>query len=66
MTLFFNIDSVVKPEPYKGPDRVSVQTLNALYHISSLLSFTRTRSLGLYAEMIYRPPLLASILPVPL
>lgn len=62
VTLFFNIDSVVKPDPYDGPESLSVQTLNTLYHISSLLAFTRTRSLGFH-EMIYHPPLLASILP---
>lgn len=62
----FNIDSGVKLDPYDGPDRLSVQTLYTLYHISSLLSFTRTWSLGLHAEMIYYPPLLASILPYPL
>lgn len=44
VTLFVKIDLVLKPDPYVRPDILSVQTLDTLYHISSLLSFTGTRS----------------------
>lgn len=64
MTLCFNIDSLVKPNLYDGPESVSLQTFHTMYHISSPLP--KTRSLGLHAEMIYHPPLLAPILPFPL
>lgn len=35
MTLFVKIDLVLKPDPYVGPDILSVQTLDTLYHIPS-------------------------------